>query len=367
MTTVAHSNELGARKSRARVSGFPKTSVAFDWVVAILSFATIVGAFIDGWAHNTFPENIETFLTPWHAMLYGGVLATGTALGIAYLRNLSKGYGLWRSLPQGYLLSFIGFAIFGMSGGFDFLWHSIFGFEVDAEALLSPAHLSLAVGAVLMVSGPFRSAWIASGADEHRGWRLAPAIVSLLSLISITTFFTMYANVITHAHNMIGDQTPYAAGRSGDAFAWQTATISYMLIPSIIIMFFLLLAVRRWKLPMGTFTALITLNAVMMFALSIEYNGFMWPVLVATLVAGIVADVLYAMLKPSVSNLRGMRFFAALVPLLYNVFIIVAMLVSYGMWWTVHMWGGVPFITGAIGLALSMLVAPPAIPSEAEA
>jgi len=44
------------------------------------------------------------------------------------------------------MLSLLGVAIFGLSGGVDFLWHSLFGFEVDTEALLSPTHLSLAIG-----------------------------------------------------------------------------------------------------------------------------------------------------------------------------------------------------------------------------
>lgn len=38
------------------------------------------------------------------------------------------------------------------------LWHSRFGIEAGIEALLSPTHLVLALGGMLMVSGPLRAA-----------------------------------------------------------------------------------------------------------------------------------------------------------------------------------------------------------------
>jgi hypothetical protein len=56
------------------------------------------------------------------------------------------------------MLSLLGFMIFALGGGVDFAWHTLFGFEADEEALLSPAHLLLATGAILLTSGPLRAA-----------------------------------------------------------------------------------------------------------------------------------------------------------------------------------------------------------------
>ena len=36
----------------------------------------------------------------------------------------------------------------------DMFWHIIFGIEVSIDALLSPTHLLLLIGALLILSGP---------------------------------------------------------------------------------------------------------------------------------------------------------------------------------------------------------------------
>jgi hypothetical protein len=353
MTTLSRSGKLRTSDA-ARITDYPASSLRFDWLIAILGFTTMLGVFLDGWAHNSFPENIETFLTPWHAVLYGGVLLTGAALSLAYLRNVLRGYSLRTALPKGYMLSLIGVMIFASGGGFDFVWHSLFGFEADVEALLSPAHIYLATGAVLMMSGPLRSAWLSVGDKEHTGWKLAPAIISLAAVMSMFTFFAQFANLVTHAHNLAG-QRPQAA----DPFVWQTATVSYVLIPAAIISAFVLFAIRRWRLPMGTFTFLLTANAALMFWLSESYSGENWPVLIGVFAAGVLIDVLYASLRPTSERVRELRTFAFAVPFIYVMAIFLPIIAISGMWWTIHMWLGAPLVAGILGLGLSVLAVPP--------
>jgi len=362
MTAISRSNQTHFEESvRPAATDIPAASLRYDWLMAILSVITMLGVFLDGWAHNSFSGSIETFLTPWHAVLYGGVLLSGIALGIPYVLNVVKGYSWQRALPKGYMISLIGFFIFGTAGGFDFVWHSLFGFEADTEALLSPAHLLLALGAVLMMSGALRAAWMAGGKEDRQGWaRLGPAILSLLAVLSIFTFFGQFANVITHAHNIVGQQ-PYSA----DRYVWQNSTVTYILIPAMILSGFMLFAIRRWKLPTGTFTFLFTANATLMFWESVRYNGENWPVLIGAVAGGIAADVLYNVLKPSVDRVRELRIFAFAVPFLYFLFVLISMIVTQGIWWRIHMWLGAPVLAGVIGLGMSMLLAPPTIPSEA--
>ncbi len=57
-------------------------------------------------------------------------------------------------MPAGYGLSLAGVACWFVGGPFDAVWHEIFGFEADVEALMSPAHAILAIGFGLMASGP---------------------------------------------------------------------------------------------------------------------------------------------------------------------------------------------------------------------
>src|SRR5690606_10643429 len=168
-------------------------SVRFDLTVALLTLWFTVGLFVDGWAHNHgFTD--DTFFTPWHALLYSGMAATGLFLAAHQWRNVSKGYAWSRALPKGYLPSLLGVVLFFAGGGFDFLWHEWFGFEASIETLLSPAHLILATSGMLIVTGPLRAAWARSG--RAASWRtLFPALLSLLIILSILTFFTQYSNL----------------------------------------------------------------------------------------------------------------------------------------------------------------------------
>src|SRR5438105_14992862 len=79
----------------------PASSARLDWVTVALSTWFIGGVFVDGWAHNHIPQ-LESFFTPWHAVLYSGFAATALlTLGI-FLRNIAAGFH-WRSaLPSGY-------------------------------------------------------------------------------------------------------------------------------------------------------------------------------------------------------------------------------------------------------------------------
>ena len=56
-------------------------------------------------------------------------------------------------------LATIGGILFVCGGVGDFIWHSLFGMEVNTEALLSPTHLMLATGGLLLTSTPARVAW----------------------------------------------------------------------------------------------------------------------------------------------------------------------------------------------------------------
>jgi hypothetical protein len=338
----------------AAEASFSAGSRRFDWLLAVTSLWILAGTFLDGWYHNTFQDSIETFFTPWHGILYSGLMAAGAVLVTTYIRNVNRGY-YWRlALPTGYMLSLLGFMIFALGGGVDFAWHTLFGFEADEEALLSPAHLLLATGAVLLTSGPLRAAWRRTGADDRGNWAgLLPALLSLLTILSIATFFTQYANAFTHA-NMIGGSGPV-----GETYFWNVAGITGVLLPTAITMGFILLAIRRWTLPIGSMTLLLGANATLMFALGSSYAGQHWPVVPAALAGGVLADALLAMLKPSAARMRELRLFAALTPFSFFLLYMAALIITSGVWWQIHMWLGAPCLAGVVGLGLSYLIALP--------
>lgn len=171
----------------------PTASERFDRTMVLLCGWLILGLYIDGWAHRHYP--IETFFTPWHALLYSALLAVASLALVTLYRNRSQGYP-WRStMPVGYGLSLVGLLIFVVGGVGDLLWHELFGFEHDLEALLSPSHLVLALSGALMVAGPFRSAWHRLDVQSHPSlgtqW---PMLVSMTLLLSLFTFFTQFAH-----------------------------------------------------------------------------------------------------------------------------------------------------------------------------
>src|SRR2546429_3407079 len=98
----------------------------FDLKLAALGTWLLGGIYLDGWAHNHI--HVETFFTPWHAVLYSGYLANVgyyAAAAICARRKRSA----WRDAPSGYGLACLGVLVFGLSGICDLIWHLIFGIE----------------------------------------------------------------------------------------------------------------------------------------------------------------------------------------------------------------------------------------------
>src|SRR5262249_30500996 len=79
----------------------------FDWLMASLGAWLLGGLYLDGWAHIHLP-GLETFFTPWHAVLYSGYLASVVALVVTFARNRGWGAARSRALPAGYGSSLVG-------------------------------------------------------------------------------------------------------------------------------------------------------------------------------------------------------------------------------------------------------------------
>ena len=182
--------------TRARVLEHPPGSIRFDWVITGLSVWSMTGLYLDGWAHNHGKVD-DGFFTYWHAILYSGILIMFAFLVFNQLRNMSRGHSWRKALPQGYLVSAIGAALFLLGGALDFLWHTLFGIEANVETLLSPPHLLLATSGILVISGPIRAALSRLSGGESRGWwMLGPLVLSATISLSVATFFTQFAHPI---------------------------------------------------------------------------------------------------------------------------------------------------------------------------
>jgi hypothetical protein len=337
---------------------YPASSLRFDWAVVLASLWFIAGMFLDGWAHSNLASSLETFFTPWHGVLYSGFFAVVGVLMVGQVRNMARGHVWTHALPRGYLLALFGAALFSCGAVGDLVWHTLFGIESNMEALLSPTHLLLATGAMLFVSGPLRAAWVRSLAETGSGWAgLFPAIMSLLMVLSLLSFFTQYAHFMNYPSLLVNRP-------SGDTYLAGLYGVSSALIPTVVMVGVVLLALRRWDLPRGTLTLFLTVNTALMWAMKYNRAGDFWVLLLAAFAAGLVGDVLLAWLKPSVARLWALRMVAFSLPFTLVLFNHLALIATTGLWWKIHMWMGVPFVAGIAGLLLSFLAYPPAISDE---
>jgi len=167
-----------------------------DWILTALSVWLVGGFYVDIWAHAHGRVD-NTFFTPWHAFLYSGAASFGVVLGVAAIMGRPRSVPIRDTLAPPYRIAFLGSVLFALAGVLDLAWHTIFGFEVDVEALLSPTHLLLATSGMLMVGAPIRAAGARLPDGAPRSWRTAgPVAVPLAMAVAILVAFTQYANPV---------------------------------------------------------------------------------------------------------------------------------------------------------------------------
>ena len=149
-----------------------------------------VGLFMDGYFHQSLEGTTESFLTPWHGVFYAGFVAS--VLWLVALSTRRSGVGLdWRlgSLPPGYGGARVGIVLFGLGAVGDAAWHTALGVERGIDALLSPTHLVLFAGLVLILTAPLRAARGAGRAGPSR-WMVVGAATTATALVG---FFLNFA------------------------------------------------------------------------------------------------------------------------------------------------------------------------------
>ena len=188
------------------------------------------------------------------------------------LRNHAKGYPWRHAMPPGYELSVLGVLIFMAGGIGDMIWHELFGIEVDVEALLSPTHLILALGATLIIGGPFRAGWrrLPEQGDPPPGWlALLPQLLSLTFLWSLWSFLTQFAHPLVDPWAAAGYRPP---GPRGLALLRASLGIAGFLLQTGLMLGLVLSTMRRWALPLGSLTLVLGLNATLMSFMHDQYR-----------------------------------------------------------------------------------------------
>lgn len=318
----------------------------FNLIVVALGIWLMIGGYSDAWAHNHLP--LDNFFTPWHAAFYSGVLVSFFFMVGTFVRNRLSGYPAHLAMPEGYELSLIGVLIVAFGGVGDMIWHILFGIELNIDGAFSPTHIAVTIGLALIVSGPYRALWHSSiprvGASLLS---LLPMLLSLAFTLSVITIITQ----IFHPFVNIWASDPTQSN--------EVVAVTAMFLQTGILMGLVLFTLRRWQLPFGSLTLVLTLN---MLFLSFMHDHYIFIPVV--LLAGLIADVLVWKLRPSVKNPTSFYIFAFTVPIVLYLLYFLSLKLTTGVYWTIHLWLGSTFITGIVGFLLCLLLVPPALPAH---
>ena len=357
---------MNALRTTERLTTAPETtdrtrvSWGADLITILLGLWLIAGVFADGFAHNNLRNTLDSFFTPWHAVLYSGF--TVTALWISWLVAQQARAGLrgLNAIPIGYDWGALGVIVFGLGGVGDLIWHSVFGIEVGTSALLSPTHLMLLAGGVMILTSPVRSAWCSSMNVKPGLLEFLPALLSTFAAFSFVTFMHMYNWGLTSlpTSKYFMDRISYGSDHFIEYLHRESA--GGILFSNVILVGVALLLLRRWQTPPGTFTLIYGVNTTMMsFMLGGSTSGFVAPV-IAGFGAGIIADILVLVLKPNPNRVFEWRLFAVLVPLAtWSLhFFTVALFSDGGIGLNREFWTGIIVMSALSGLVLSVLAVP---------
>lgn len=346
--------------SPAPRAGRPPGSLRFDYFMLAISFWPLVGGFADAVAHATTPK-LETFFTPWHGILYSGVLAVIVSNLIVMRRNHALGYAWDKAMPAGYELTVIGSILLVFAGIGDLTWHTLFGIEKNIAATVSPTHLLLAASLAIIFTGPVRAAL--NRTEPLRGLQQLPLLLSATFAFTVLCLLTQFLNPLANLWPAYGDVDLYHAAPYPpvDPFITQSLGLASIAFFTTLTMGFVLFLVRRWTLFPGALT--IFLGFSMTLISIVEQSPTLIPAALAT---GVIGDILLQTLRPSAAtNPIPFRIFAFMVPVALWVSYYVDLLATVGLAWYVHLWVGSIFGAALIGWALSYLVYPPVAQPDA--
>lgn len=324
----------------------PPATGSFEWTMVVLCTWLLAGGYLDAWAHRHLLK-LETFFTPWHAVLYSGMFAILIFLSLTALRNQRRGRSIFEALPDGYGLSLVGCVLFGVGGVIDLFWHLAYGFEVNIAALISPPHLLLMLALALIVTGPLRAAWRRSGTRAP-----VTAVISATLLLSMFTFFDQFDQPLVNAWATVSG-SPAIPIRIVEELGVLGLMVQTALLTGVV-----LHLLRRFTFPFGSLALLVGFNGALLSSLAQNFE--LIPMAVA---GGFLGDLLIRRLRPGPRRVGALRTAAVLAPASVCALYLLVLDLTSGITWPVHLWLGSIVVCGAIGGLLSYLAVPPPSPA----
>jgi hypothetical protein len=270
--------------ARAVTAAPPVSSAVFDWTFTLLCVVFLGGVFLDGWAH--------------------------------------------------------------LGGPFDLAWHSVFGFEADVEALMSPAHSVLAIGFALIASGPLRAAL----RRPPRRWLAElPMVLAMAFVVSTLTFFTQTAHPLANL---------WGAGNLRASYDVIELGLVSLVLSAAVLTAPVLLLLGLGRLPAGAVTIVIGVSSIATGVL-FDHGDYPLAQVVALVAAAVAADLLRAWLRPRADRPGTLRAFAAMLPAALLGAYFLSLRLTVGVTWSAHLALGTVVFGAVVGWLFSYFVAPP--------
>ncbi len=331
--------------------------VAPGWLLALIAANTVaaVGLFGDIAGHVSLGIVTvqDDFLSGWHLVLYGGVGGVGLVLGaFAVVHGPRAPWAVLRGACAG-------LAALTVGGLADAGWHEAFGVEASFAALVSPPHLIVFAGLVLLMITPIGiiSDGPSTPLDALRSLVLALSVTSLLLVISL---FTGYLTPLiggsefqagAYVESLVGtSRLDYDTARGLGMTLWFGTLVALTVV-----------VVRARTAPVaGTWTVAFGLLGL---APLIASGDVAWPLTGALLAFGLLSDLTATRQRPhpvatgiSVATMWGVMF---------------AVVGGRGdLLWDRTLWGGVVttgFLVGcAVGGVVRWVTAPPRVAPRAD-
>lgn len=327
--------------------GSIRSTVTEDLVAAVLGLTIVVALYFDGRAHVLgLPDS---FFTPWHGFLYGGLLLLIVWLAvISRLAAARQGGARVAVIPAGYGHAIVGAGLFAVGGVADMLWHQVFGIEVGLDALLSPTHLLLFVGGGLLMSGPIRAFSVrADGGAPPTG---IPATLAVVGITGIAAFaLSFLSGFLDESATVTVERAPEGTVAHRMAESLAAAGLASYVVTSLILVVPLVYSMRARLAAVGTTTVLVTTIALLA---SVLENFRDLGIVAAALGAAALTDVvLLALRRLGVSERARERVLAALLPLLVWSGQLLLLDATRGVLWSLEMVTGVVIVSALAAFA----------------
>jgi hypothetical protein len=305
----------------------------------------VMGLQLDAYAHATTPE-LETFWTPWHAVLYSGIAASGLTL-VWLLRSRLPAIPTYASvvaLPNALRVPILGMAFLLVGGGVDTLWHNVFGIEQGLEIFVSPSHELIILGMVLVAAGPALMLGDRLSAPDY-----ALATISALLAALPLHIYSLHASVLGIYPLGTGEVPARIFGHDAQLMHGYLFTTVLLLTP-------IVLLGRRWRLPIGVPALLVAVPAVAMH-LMFRTGDPWWPALtIAAAAAGTEAVLRAGALLVKLPRWGAWLVLGLLAPVLLwgTLFLVGDARADIG--WNVHVVSGLLTLTALTGAGTVLVV-----------